>query len=37
MREKPNNLEGKVKEFIDEFKYIKLFQNKDIRGIEIKI
>lgn len=28
---------GKVKEFKDEFKYKKLFQNKDIKGIEIKI
>lgn len=34
---KLNSLEGKFNEFKDEFKYKELFQNKDIKGIEIKI
>lgn len=36
IKQTPNNLEGSASELIDEFIYKKLFQNKDIKGIEIK-
>lgn len=37
IKDNVNNFEGRARELIEEFRYKKLFQNKDIKGIEIKM